>query len=133
MGRDSEETTRFISPSHTYLPVSSSRSRENRGLKVGIAALVGLNTVTLLLLLLNAGPALSKSPDLLYSQYFTLHLFSCICECAAYGLPGPLQDEVSYEVVHFHDDVEQETIYQRDPSPQVDAAWKDLYMRQCCP
>lgn len=106
---DPEETAGFISPSVIYVPVSSTRSTSTKhlGLRVCVAILGALNIVTLFLLFLNTRPARSRTPDLLYS---------------------PVQDEVSYRVVQFHNDDAEETVYQHDPSPHVDAAWEALYM-----
>ncbi|KAL2207603.1 hypothetical protein CC79DRAFT_1368466 [Sarocladium strictum] len=107
MGPDPEETTGFISPNVTYVPSGSTRSTKHLGLRVCVAVLGVLNIVTLFLLFRNTRPEQSRTPDLLYS---------------------PVQDEVSYKVVHFHNDSAEETVYQHDPSPHVDAAWEALYM-----
>ena len=68
MGPDPEETTGFISPSVTYVPSTSTRSKKHLGLRVCIAALAALNILTLGLLFLSTRPARSNTRDLLYSQ-----------------------------------------------------------------
>lgn len=45
----------------------------------------------------------------------------------AYLSQGPAHEAISYQVVSFHNDAGEATIYQQKPSPEVDEAWEDLY------
>jgi hypothetical protein len=130
MGPDPEETTGFISPNVTYVTSGSTRSTKHLGLRVCVAVLGVLNIVTLFLLFRNTRPAQSRTPDLLYSQTISPDDRHVLSAFRADNITGPVQDEVSYKVVHFHNDSAEETVYQHDPSPHVDAAWEALYMRK---
>jgi hypothetical protein len=138
MVRDSEpdQSVGLLSPDGEAVgPPSLLDSRPRRQPlwhKAGLVLSLALNLVALVLLLwTNAKSQPQPQPrtnNLLYSascfigqfsQYYTQDLLV--------QHTGPAQDEVVHKVVHFHRD-EDETVYQRSPSSEVDIAWQQLYV-----
>ena len=67
----------------------------------------------------------SAVPKILYCKS-QIHGFAI--ECADVHPPAPAQDAVEYEIRVFHEGFgSDKSIYQKDPSPEVDNAWDEMY------
>lgn len=112
MGKDSQEEAGLLPVDDGEAYATALRHKQGqRALSklkpVGITLSVILNIITVIWLArLLSRPVYDASVDLLYS---------------------PARDLVTYKVVRFHNDYNEKTIYQQEPSPEVDEAWDDLY------